>query len=215
MNTMRKAFVTALGMAAMAALVSPAGASAQEKPATVTVDNTRSVPVIVYLDRGPFDLRIGKVGPHAKATLALPGDLEEGETVQVFVHPEGGQDLASQDVTIREGQNVDVLVPTNDVGYVPPPPPETIPNPGPGTTTVTVQNPRNAPVTVFVEQGPFDTRIGTVPANQEKTLMIPAYLTRDNPGVEIFVHPEGGVDLASQYFDLTPGAHLLIKVPVR
>jgi len=217
-KTMSRAFVTALGLASLAALVPPAHVSAQmskDETATVTVDNTRPVPVVVYMDRGPFDTRLGTVAPHTKATLQLPRYLAEGETVQVFVHPEGGEDLASQDVTVNKGQNIDVLVPTNDAGYVPPPPPEKIPNPGPGITTVTVQNARNEAVTVFLEQGEFDTRIGTVAPNKEKTLTIPAFLTRDRPSVEIFVHPEGGLDLASQTFDLKPDAHLLVKVPAR
>ncbi len=218
MKTMRRALVTALGFASLAAMVPPAHASAQmskDQAATVTVDNTRSVPVVVYMDRGPFDTRLGTVAPHTKATLQLPSYLADGETVQVFVHPEGGEDLASQDVTVNKGQDIDVYVPTNDAGYVPPPPPEEIPNPGPETTTVTVQNARNQPVTVFLEQGAFDSRIGTVAANHEKTLVIPAFLTRDAPDVEIFVHPEGGLDLASQTFDLKPDAHLLVKVPAR
>ena len=218
MKTMSRAFVTALGFASLAALVPPAHASAQmskDQTATVTVDNTRKVPVVVYMDHGPFDTRLGTVAPHTKATLQLPPYLADGETVQVFVHPEGGEDLASQDVTVNKGQNIDILVPTNDEGYIPPPPREQIPNPGPGTTTVTVQNERNEMVTVFLEQGAFDSRIGTVAAHQEKTLMIPADLTRDAPDVEIFVHPEGGLDLASQTFDLKPDAHLLVKVPAR
>lgn len=218
MKTMSRAFVTALGVASLAALVPPAHASAQmskDMTATVTVDNTRSVPVVVYMDHGPFDTRLGTVAPDTKATLQLPSYLADGETVQVFVHPEGGEDLASQDLTVNKGQNVDILVPTNDAGYLPPPPPEEIPNPGPGTTTVTVQNKRNQPVTVFIDQGPFDSRIGTVAAHQEKTLVIPASLTLDAPDVEIFVHPEGGLDLASQTFDLKPDAHLLVKVPAR
>jgi hypothetical protein len=217
-KTMRRAFVTALGLASMAALVPSAHASAQmskDMTATVTVDNTRPVPVVVYMDHGPFDTRLGTVAPHTRATLHLPSYLAEGETVQVFVHPEGEEDLASQDVTVNRGQNIDIYVPTNDAGYVPPPPPEEIPNPGPGTTTVTVDNERNQPVTVFLEQGAFDNRIGTVAANQQKTLVIPAFLTRDAPDIEIFVHPEGGLDLASQTFDLRADAHLLVKVPPR
>ena len=132
----------------------------------------------------------------------------------MFVHPEGGEDLASQDVTVTRGEDIKIFVPTNDVGYVPPPPREEIANPGKGTTTVTVQNPRAVPVTVFVERGDFDARIGTVPADHEVTLRIPEYLTLDKPSIQIFVHPERGFDLASQAFDLKPDAHLLVKVPL-
>jgi hypothetical protein len=77
---------------------------------------------------------------------------------------------------------------------------------------VTVQNQRNKPVAVFVERGDFDVRIGTVKANQESTLYLPASLTRERQDVEIFVHPQGGFDLESQIFQLTPNAHILVKV---
>ena len=41
-------------------------------------------------------------------------------------------------------------------------------------TTVTVENPRKEDVTVYVEQGDFDIRLGSVHAGQTKTLRIPA-----------------------------------------
>lgn len=185
-------------------------------PSTVTriaVDNTRDVPLVVYLDREPLDVRLGSVKPHTTGLLPLPDYLADGQAVQILVHPEGGEDLASQDVTIHRGETLNVLVPTNEVGYLPPPPPEVIPNPGVGATTVTVQNLRNQPVMVFVERGEFDVRVGTAPANQETTLALPEYLARDRDDIEIFVHPEHGMDLNSQTFQLKPGAHLLVKVP--
>lgn len=218
MNAMKQALAASLGVAAFAVLVAPVQATAQstkDKPAILTVDNTRSEPVTVYVDRDEFDIRVGTVPAHQKAKLQLPAYLDDGQEVRVFVHPEGGEDLASQDVTITRGEDIAILVPTNEVGYVAPPAPEKIANPGPGTTTVTVQNPRAVPVTVFVERGEFDARIGTVPPDREVTLDIPGYLTRDGSTIQIFVHPERGMDLASQAFDLKPDAHLLVKVPLR
>jgi len=218
MNVMKQALAASLGVAAFAVLVAPVQATAQstkDRPAVLTVDNTRSEPVTVYVDRDEFDIRVGTVPAHQKAKLQLPSYLDDGQDVQVFVHPEGGQDLASQDVTVTWGEDIDILVPTNNVGYVPPPAPEKIANPGPGTTTVTVQNPRDVPVTVFVERGEFDARIGTVAPDREVTLKIPEYLTRDESTIQIVVHPERGMDLASQDFDLKPDAHLLVKVPLR
>ena len=38
------------------------------------------------------------------------------------------------------------------------------------TNTVTVQNDRNGPVTIYMDYGPFDRRLGTVPAWQTETL---------------------------------------------
>jgi hypothetical protein len=210
--------LTMAGGAALMVFASFGSAAAQQmnhKATTLTVDNARGVPVVVYLDRGAFDTRLGTVGPNQKKTLQLPGTLEDGEQIQVFVHPEGGQDLATEDLMVKVGENLEIYVPTNDVGYVPPPPAPTIPNPGEGTTTVTVQNNRAVPVTVFVEHGEFDTRIGTVPADQELTLMIPEWVVRESQTAEIFVHPEGQADLASWTLDLARGAHLFVKVPAR
>lgn len=217
MNRIHRSIAASLGVMALTVLVPPTQGAAQGQhgtPATITLDNTRGVPVVVYLEQGDFDLRLGMVAAHETQKLALPKYLDDDQVVQVFVHPEGGVDLASQDVTVKRGENIKVYVPESDNGYVPPAPPETIPNPGQGTTTVTVKNPRAKMVTVFVEQGAFDTRIGTVPADQERTLEIPTRLTEGREGVEIFIHPEGGVDLSSHYMDLHKGAHLLIQVPL-
>jgi hypothetical protein len=215
MNTKMKGLTIAAG-AALMAVASFGSAAAQQMDnhaTTVTVDNSRDVPVVVYLDRGPFDTRLGTVPPHEIRKLQLPESLAEGEEIQVFVHPEKGVDLSTQDLTVKIGENLDIYVPENDVGYIPPPPPRTIPNPGEGTTTVTVQNNRAVPVTVFLETGRFDTRIGTVPADKELTLMVPEWVVRAKPTVEIFVHPEGEADLSSSTFDLSSGAHLFVKVP--
>lgn len=206
-----------LGLLATASTIASATASAQtmkSRAGTITVDNARAVPVVVYLERGVFDTRLGTVAAHSKQTLDLPRYTAEDGAVRVFVHPEGGFDLATQDLTLKPGGNVDIYVPTNEVGYLPPPPPEMIPNPGPGTTTVTVKNPRAEPVTLFVERGEFDTRIGVTPPNEERTFELPEWLAKDRASVELFVHPERGRDLASQHFELTDGAHLLVKVPL-
>jgi hypothetical protein len=192
----------------------PAAGQAQPQT-TVTVDNTRAVPVVVYLERGEFDDRLGTVAAHTEAILELPPHLAQGETIQIIIHPQGGADLSTPDLQVKKGGTIPIYVPTNDEGFLPPSPPERIPNPGPGTTTLTVENGRNDQVVAFIERGPFDTRIGTVPANEEKTFYLPPSLLRDQRSIQIFVRPEHGRDLASQTFELTPEAHLLVTVPAR
>jgi hypothetical protein len=145
--------------------------------------------------------------------MSLPPFVTIGSEVQVFAHPEGGTDLASTVFTADPKNEVVIEVPTSNTGYVAPPAPETIPDQGVGSTTVTVVNPRNVPVTLLMEHGRFDTRIGTVPAASEKTLSLPGWIANEEDAVELFIHPEGGVDLTSQTFQLTPGAHFLLKVP--
>jgi len=217
MNIPLKRLAVVGGMVALgtAAWASPALAASLQgpKPATVTVDNTRDVPVVVYLERGPFDTRIGTVPPNSKSVLRLPPVVTGQEAVQFVVHPEGHQDLLSPDLVVRPGGNVYLYVPTNDVGFIPPPPPEVMPNPGEGTTTLTVENPRDQDVVVFVERGDFDTRIGTVRAKSDTTFYLTGFLARQEHSVDIFVHPENGTDLASHEFELKPDAHLVVKVP--
>ena len=41
--------------------------------------------------------------------------------------------------------------------------------------SVTVQNHRNAPVTIYLESGNFDRRLGEVPAKDTKTLPLPPW----------------------------------------
>jgi hypothetical protein len=217
MNIPLKRIAVVGGMVALGtgAWGSPAlGASVMHpKPATVTVDNARDVPVVVYLEQGPFDTRIGTVAPHSKSVLDLPSIVTGQKAIQFVVHPEGDRDLLSPDLIVRPGGNVDLYVPTNDMGFIPLPPPEVIPNPGKGTTTLTVENPRDQDVVVFIERGDFDTRIGTVRPQSDTTFYLSGFLARQEHSVEIFVHPENGMDLASHEFELKPDAHLFLKVP--
>jgi len=215
-NTTAKGLMTTAGaMLLTCTLFGPAAAQqGNQARTTLTVDNTRDVPVVVYLERGDFDLRLGTVNPHTNQVLDLPKTMQDGEEIQVFVHPEGGMDLATQDLTVTKGGNLTVLVPVNETGYVNPAPQVMAAEPGMAKTTLTVENERAVPVTVYIEEGEFDTRIGTVGAHQEVTLAVPERLTRESPEAEIFVHPEGQGDLASWFIQLKSGDHLFVKVPV-
>jgi hypothetical protein len=216
MNRRAEGLITTAGAVLLSlAFFGPAAAQAKSTPlTTLTVDNTRDVPVVVYLERGDFDMRLGTVNAHTTQSLNLPTTIEDGEEIQVFVHPEGGIDLATQELTVKRGGNLSVLVPTNETGYVPPEKREIAVTPDMGKTTLTVENDRKVPVTVFIQEGDFDTRIGTIPAQQEQTLTIPERLTREDPEAEVFVHPEGQGDLASWYLKLKSGSHLFVRVPV-
>jgi hypothetical protein len=69
--------------------------------------------VAVYLQRGFVDIRLGTVAAHGTETLALPRTLENGEQIQVFVHPEGGKDLESWVLDLAPGAHLFVKVPVN------------------------------------------------------------------------------------------------------
>ncbi|MGE0159240.1 MAG: hypothetical protein AB7T31_07485 [Gemmatimonadales bacterium] len=214
MRSARRLFAPALALAGVAA--ASAHLSAQV-PTTVTVENTRNVPVVVYLERGFYDARLGTVPPLRTSVLSLPITLEDGDAVQFIVHPEGGIDLATPlGLHATQGTPLEIFVPTNNAGFVPPQPPPMIPyagGEGAGVATVTVENQSRRPAVVFVERGEFDTRIGTVGAGLTETLPLPGWLTRREQQADIFVHVEGGADLASQQFELAPNAHLFVRVP--
>ncbi len=217
MDTVQKVLGKALRVAALVTAVS-AGSAAPgmgQAKTTVTVENARDVPVVVYLERGRFDTRLGMVGARATGILPLPSWLENGEKIRFTVHPEGEFDLTTEDQhKVSSGHSIDLYVPRNDVGFVASETPAapTIANPDVDAATVTVDNPRNEPVVVFLENGDFDTRIGTVDAHSEDTFSLPKALTQDRPTVDIFVHVEGGMDLHSETFAIAPRAHLMVKV---
>ena len=184
-----------------------------DTPAMLMVDNNQDAPVVVYLDRGPFDTRLGTVPGHTLEPLTLPRYLAVGEDARIFVRTHGGEELSAEDVVVKPHATLDVVVPKDPSGYMPPPPPPMIANPDMGATTVTVENHRADPVTVYVQYGDFDRRLGVVAADEKTTLPVPAWLTRGRPDVQLFIHPREGQDLASRHFDLTRGHHLLVDVP--
>lgn len=186
---------------------------ASKAPAQLLVNNTRNTPVEVFLDRGPLDQRLGSVPAHAQVSLALPRYLADGEDATIFIHPQKGEDLEAQDVVVKKHGDIDVLVPQDASGYLPPPPPPMIANPGIGTTTVTVENHRAHAVDVYVQYGAFDQRLGIVAPDKKATMEVPAWLARERQDVQLVIHPQEGQDLASSILPLHKGAHLLVKVP--
>ena len=213
-----------LGMATLAG-VGAAQVSAQQSPTvttqtpvnTVKVENERKMPVTVYMDYGQFDRRLGKVPALKTATLPLPSWAVRGQDcVHLFVHPEGGMDdLATQDFSLQPPAQLTMVVPprgnmssTADTMSAVIPPEEL------ADATLTVDNPRGKFVTVFAEQGDFDVRLGQVPAHGSATLRFPKSLLLPDQSIQIFVQPDGGIDLASETLQVRRGEHLGLKVPL-
>lgn len=186
--------------------------------ATVQVQNDRNVPVTVFIERGPFDLRIGEVGAMQTSTLKLPPWVaNDGEEIRVFVQPEGGQDLESQLLTVHRNVQLGVLVPAKGYPWSMQPATSTmsavLPPNEISRTTLTVENHRSAEVTIYVEQGEFDLRLGKVEAGATTTLDLPKWLVDGHESIEIFAHPARGQDLASTTIDLRKGEHLGLRIP--
>jgi hypothetical protein len=74
---------------------------------------------------------------------------------------------------------------------------------------VTVQNARNEAVTVYLEKGVLDRRIGIVPAFEMKTLPLPDWAVSGGGRVRLFAHLEtAGAALATEEFKLVPSARI-------
>jgi hypothetical protein len=218
-----RAFTLVWLVTSLATIGTPASAWAQSGDArdttvaSVQVQNNRAVPVTVFVDRGEFDVRLGTVAPQQTTTLTLPRWMAtENSQVRIYLHPEGAFDLETETFAVHPGIQIGLIVPLGDRT-----PPATYPAEvmtaalsasDADATTITVENPRNVAVIVYVEHGDFDTRLGMVAAGSTATLKLPP---TGGQSIEIFVHPEGELDLCSTPFEVKPGDHLGLKVPPR
>lgn len=81
-------------------------------------------------------------------------------------------------------------------------------------SVVMVRNQRKVPVTVYLDYGPFDRRLGVVKALGNDTLRLPEYAVRGRLQVRLFAHPEGEVaDLATQALALRAPARRVLVIP--
>ena len=84
------------------------------------------------------------------------------------------------------------------------------------SNSVTVQNNRKVPVTVYLESGIFDRRLGTVPALEMKTLPLPAWAVKGATTVRLFAHPADEMeDLATEKFQLQPPGRIGMVIRTR
>lgn len=82
--------------------------------------------------------------------------------------------------------------------------------------SVTVQNNRKVPVTIYLEAGVFDRRLGTVPALEMRTLPLPAWAVRGTSTVRLFAHPADEMeDLATEKFQLQPPGRIGMVIRTR
>jgi hypothetical protein len=183
----------------------------------LTVQNQRDRPVTVYLAHGPFDHRLGQVPAWETAILPLPAWAAKGYArVKLFAHPEGAfGDLATQEFTVRPPGRIAMVVPAEESVDPRDPMTAVIPPEDSANATLTVDNSRDVPVTVLVEHGRFDVRLGQVPAKSRQTLRFPKAVLAPGQSIRIFVEPQGGSDLGSQPLQVKWGDHLGLRVPAR
>ena len=190
---------------------SAAGPPVRHAP-TVTIQNNRSVPVTVFVERGNFDTPIGTVDADRETVLSVPRYLANDGDVRIVIHPKRGLDLESPYLRLPMTGTLPILVPLNDTGWQPQPH-DVIPAPAPGSTTLTVENSRDQPVDIYVQRGEFDTHLGQVEPLHFRTFDLPPSLAREEADVQVFVRPKSGFEMSSQFFLLKPHAHLEVKVP--
>lgn len=81
--------------------------------------------------------------------------------------------------------------------------------------TVTVQNDRTVPVTVYLQTGVFDRRLGIAAPLATTTLPLPSWAANGRM-VRLFAHPEDEPqDLASENFRVSPPGRIGMEVPTR
>ena len=182
----------------------------------VDVQNERAVPVTVYLKSGRFDRRLAQVPARATRTLTLPAWVLSGRNdVALLVHAEGESDLGFRTYVVRSGDRLSLQIPAT--GMMPAAPDDAMTAPLTPeeleATTITVDNPHDRAVTVYAEHGMYDVRLGIVPPRERATLRFPKAVVGRDRAVRIFVHPEGGTDLATSLLRVKKGEHLGLKVP--
>ena len=81
-------------------------------------------------------------------------------------------------------------------------------------TTPTVDNPRSTPVTIFAQPpGPFDVRLGTVPAASRVTLRFPASVVIGGSSIRVLIDGPGARDLVTETLRIEQAQHLALRVP--
>lgn len=183
----------------------------------IEVQNNRTVPVTVILERGDFDVRVGTVGPLQTVALPVAPWLLRDGSVQFFVDPKGERDLASSPIDVPHGKRIALFVPRSGTGFIVRPQADRmsaeLPPADDGATTLTVENERSSPVVVYADEDPFDTRLGTIPALTTTTLKVPSWMVLTDGDLSIVVHPTRGRDLGSQDLVIRPHEHLGLRVP--
>lgn len=91
----------------MTAKLTPAEAA----ETTLTVENERPADVVIYVEQGDFDLRLGVVPAASSETLVIPAPLaREQDSIALFAHVMRGPDLGSEVFQLRPGAHLGMLI---------------------------------------------------------------------------------------------------------
>ncbi|HEX4934898.1 MAG TPA: hypothetical protein VFV33_17030 [Gemmatimonadaceae bacterium] len=79
--------------------------------ATLTVENPRGVQCTVFAAQGSFLVRLGVAPPKGRETVQFPVSVLNDRSLEIVLHPEGGQRLASQLLVVKKGDHLGLRVP--------------------------------------------------------------------------------------------------------
>jgi hypothetical protein len=207
-----RTFLVALALGvSLAAWPRPSLGQAARTVPTVEVQNNFDQPIVVFLEHGRFDRRLGTVEAGSTAALPLPEWLARGsDRIQLFVVRSGGQRIESQWFEVRPGGAIGMIVPSAPAAsaqiYMELSPEELF------KTTLTVFNERATEVDVYAQEGPFEVRLGSVPAYGTATLEFPASVVRPDRSITVVARPKTGFDLESYPLQLRAESHLALRL---
>lgn len=88
----------------------PVPLTAEERASTtITIDNPRNKPMIVFAEQGVRSVRLGEIPANTQATLSFPKELiKRGDAIRVFVRPVGAADVATRALNLKTGDHIAV-----------------------------------------------------------------------------------------------------------
>ena len=179
----------------------------------VSIQNNRRVPVTVYLESNPIDLKLGTVDPLSVSTLRIPewAFKDPEKSVSFFIQPTGQLPLQA-DAQLHAGSRLALLIPDGSEALDPGdsrlaavlPPSDLL------AATVTVHNDRGEASDVYLQSGMMDRRLGRVEAHSETTFRVPDAFVGEHG--QVVLVPLNGSTLASEPVKLEEGTHLGVRL---
>ena len=176
------------------------------------VQNNRDVPVEIYLNTSPVDMKMGTIAPFSSAMMTIPKwVVADQNAIDVVAIPDGQIALKGEALLQDGGPNFAMVVPPaedQDVkGVAPSLAALLVPS---DEATVTVRNDGHHNADVFVQAGAFDSKLGQVPGHSVMTFRVPDRFVGMSSQVVVAPHHESVV--TSQAIHLGEDHHVSVTV---
>jgi hypothetical protein len=100
-----------VGLAAAIVAHSPAAKTDSAQMTIVTIENTRTVPVTVYVEEKDRSMKLGVVGALADSTIRIPNWMVRDGKVRFFLDPRGEPEEATELLALKPGERLGVEIP--------------------------------------------------------------------------------------------------------